>query len=116
MKKRLLVCLLMVVLAVSLCACGGDGQSETAPTPTPTAAPTPTPEIIKEIMTDSYTAALDYVDCQVTDLYAAIGEPTDSSYAPSCLGPGQDGELYYDGFTVHTYREGDSEIVRVVLK
>ena len=38
-------------------------------------------------------------------------EPSGSSYAPSCLGPGEDGELYYDGFTVATYREGDKEIV-----
>ena len=38
---------------------------------------------------------------------AAIGEPDNSSYASSCLGPGEDGELYYDGFTVYTYRDPD---------
>ena len=47
-------------------------------------------------------------------LYAAIGEPSGSSYASSCLGPGEDGELYYDGFTVYTYKENDSEIVKDV--
>jgi hypothetical protein len=48
----------------------------------------------------------------VAALYDAIGEPMDSSYAPSCLKPGgEDGELYYNGFTVATIREGDKEIV-----
>ena len=38
----------------------------------------------------------------VEDLIAAIGEPESSDYAPSCLGEGEDGNLYYDGFTVYT--------------
>lgn len=46
----------------------------------------------------------------VSALYAAIGYPSHgSSYATSCDGPGDDGELYYDGFTVYTYRENGSE-------
>ena len=45
------------------------------------------------------------------ELFAAIGAPPESDYAPSCLGPGEDGNLYYEGFTVYTYREGDSQIV-----
>lgn len=48
-------------------------------------------------------------------MIAAIGSPSGSSYAPSCLGPGEDGELFYDGFTVYTYREGGTEIVQDVL-
>ena len=43
----------------------------------------------------------------IGDLHLAIGEPDNSSYASSCLGPGEDGELYYDGFTVYTYRDPD---------
>ena len=39
------------------------------------------------------------------ELIAAIGEPNSSDYAPSCLGEGEDGNLYYDGFTVYTYRD-----------
>ena len=27
------------------------------------------------------------------------------------MGDGEDGCLYYDGFTVYTYREGESEVV-----
>ena len=59
-------------------------------------------------------AAKRCIDKNVSELYSAIGMPSDSSYAPSCLGPGEDGELYYEGFTVATYREGEKEIVRDV--
>ena len=55
-----------------------------------------------------------YIDEPVSSLYAAIGEPDSSDYAPSCLGDGEDGELFYDGFTVYTYREGDEETVTYV--
>ena len=41
---------------------------------------------------------------QMTD---AIGKPNNDSYASSCLGDGEDGELSYDGFTVYTYRAPD---------
>ena len=38
----------------------------------------------------------------------AIGEPTNGSeYASSCLIDGEDGVLYYDGFTVYTLRYAD---------
>ena len=37
----------------------------------------------------------------------AIGKPNNESYASSCLGDGEDGELSYDGFTVYTYRAPD---------
>ena len=48
----------------------------------------------------------------VSKLYEAIGYPLSSSYASSCQGPGmEDGELYYDGFTVRTLREGDKETI-----
>ena len=36
-----------------------------------------------------------------------IGKPNNESYASSCLGDGEDGELSYDGFTVYTYRAPD---------
>lgn len=50
----------------------------------------------------------------VSELYAAVGQPNSSDYAPSCIGDGEDGNLYYDGFTVYTYREGGSESVEYV--
>lgn len=55
--------------------------------------------------------ALNFVDAPVADLIAAIGEPDSSSYASSCDGPGEDGELYYADFTVYTYRENGEETV-----
>ena len=55
-----------------------------------------------------------YIDQSVEDLIAVIGQPESSDYAPSCLGDGDDGNLYYEGFTVYTYREGDEETVNYV--
>ena len=52
---------------------------------------------------------------EVSKLIEAIGEPESADYASSCLGPGEDGELQYDGFTVYTYKEGDSEVIQNVL-
>ena len=56
-----------------------------------------------------------YIGQSVSSLIAAIGSPLSQSYAPSCLGPGEDGELIYDGFTVYTYRENGVETVQDVL-
>ena len=60
--------------------------------------------------------ALSLVDQPVDRLYEALGQPEDSAYASSCMGEGEDGELYYDGFTVYTYRDTDgSESVYDVM-
>ena len=59
----------------------------------------------------SLEAARKYVGKDVAKLYAAIGEPRGSEYVSSCLGDGEDGILYYDGFTVTTYRENGKETV-----
>ena len=63
---------------------------------------------------DPKTIAANLIGSPVEDLYAAIGEPEGSSYASSCDGPGEDGELYYEGFTVYTYREDGKETVKDV--
>ena len=65
------------------------------------------------VSADKATAS-GYVGSDVSALYAAIGRPASSDYAPSCLGTGEDGNLYYDGFTVYTYRESGSEIIQYV--
>ncbi len=46
-------------------------------------------------------------------LYAAIGSPNSSAYTTSCLvADGEDGLLYYDGFTVYCLKYADgSEVV-----
>lgn len=78
-----------------------------APTPEPTPEPTRSPEELKAI-------AEGYIDEPVEELFKAIGKPQSSDYAPSCLGDGEDGNLYYDGFTVYTYRENGEETVSYV--
>ncbi len=56
-----------------------------------------------------------YIGKSVSSLIAAIGQPKGSDYAPSCLGDGEDGELFYDGFTVYTYRVNGTETVQDVV-
>ena len=90
-------------------------KTETAPAKTETAKPAaeaapaqqaaPTEEA-------SLETALKYVGKDVSKLYAAIGKPASSEYASSCMGDGEDGLLYYNGFTVTTYREGGKETVQ----
>ena len=65
---------------------------------------------------DLFETAFALIDHPVAELYSAIGEPADSSYASSCIGAGQDGELYYDGFVVCTYVENGEETVVDVYK
>lgn len=45
-------------------------------------------------------------------LKALIGEPEKAEYMASCMGPGDDGILQYQGFTIYTYREGAKETVQ----
>lgn len=80
------------------------------PTPEPTAEPTPEPEPVNE----AFETAKSLVGKTTAELFAAIGAPPESDYAPSCLGPGEDGNLYYEGFTVYTYRENGVEQIRIV--
>lgn len=111
MKKTIA---LAAILLLCLSGCGGS-DADTAPEATPTSKP-----VVEATATPAPTAspmevAESYIDCEVEELIAVIGEPLESDYASSCLGPGKDGNLVYDGFTVYTYKEGSSEIVRVVL-
>lgn len=59
----------------------------------------------------SASTARSYIGSSASALIAAIGSPTSSQYSPSCMGDGDDGELYYGGFTVYTYRENGQEQV-----
>ena len=58
--------------------------------------------------------AMEYIGRPVADLISVIGEPGDRDYAPSCMGPGEDGNLYYDGFIVYTYLEDGEETIQDV--
>ena len=56
-----------------------------------------------------------FIGRSASSMIAAIGQPNGSNYAPSCMGDGEDGELFYNGFTVYTYREGGVETVEDVI-
>ncbi len=85
-------------LVLSLAACGNKTK------------PAATPE-------EQLATAKTMVGEEVSTLYDAVGEPEDSSYASSCIGDGEDGELHYDGFTVYTYRDTDGgETIQDVLE
>ena len=51
----------------------------------------------------------DFINQDVSALYAVFGQPNGADYGPSCLGSGEDGVLYYDSFTVYTYKDESGE-------
>ena len=127
MKK--IACLLLA-LALLLCraACGGepaaDAGEPVAESEEPVAESEEPVEESEEPVEESEApaeeatpleTAKEFEGANLEDLIAAIGEPQSSDYAPSCLGEGEDGNLYYDGFTVYTYRDVDgTEVVNYV--
>ena len=138
MKRNQIAIILTICLILTLSACGKAPEAapaaqtvaptaEPAPeasvesaapvevTTEPSEEPEPTPEA-PAFDEEKYNAALALIGEDVSLLYEAIGEPSGSSYAPSCIGgTGEDGELYYEGFYVATYRNGDKEIVWDVI-
>ena len=87
-------------------------QPEPAPEPTPAPDPAPAPEPAPEPAADPKATAQSLVGHQVSELYAAIGRPISSDYAPSCLDlEGEDGELVYDGFVVYTLKTAGGETI-----
>ena len=141
MKNKLFSLFLILVLALSLCACGGKdtaprpesgeasaaAESTAAPAPEVSAPEQPaipalpdaglheqeeTPEPYAEAeIAQRLELAKSFLEKDVQDLIDALGEPLERSYAPSCLGTGEDGELRYEGFSVYTFREGERETV-----
>ncbi len=120
--KQILSILLCLTLALTLCACGETPAAESEkpanmqsslPT-TSAAAPEedaePSPEIDAAAQ-EAVKTARKLKDHPVSELIEALGEPLSEDAAPSCMGPGEDVNLYYDGFTVYTYKEGDSQTV-----
>ena len=92
----------------------GAGETQPAAEAQTNAEPQQTTASQPAAVSADKTTASGYVGSDVSALYAAIGRPASSDYAPSCLGDGEDGNLYYDGFTVYTYRENGSETVQYV--
>ncbi len=91
-----------------------EAKPETVPAANPEPAPETNPEPAPEV--DRKSLAQGLVGRPVSELYAAIGRPISSDYAPSCLDfEGEDGELVYDGFTVYTEKGPDYETVYAVF-
>lgn len=127
MKKLLCLCLAALTL-LSLCACGAQTA---APAADPTAAPvvtpppgmdstlpgsasqsaaeTPVPEV-----SDTLRIAQSLIDESVEKLLEALGEPDFVDHAPSCIGPGEDGEYHYGSVIVYTYRDDSGEVIKDV--
>lgn len=123
--KNILSLALAMILALGLAACGESGTEPSAAPSDPAAVDTTTPDPVAESTEAQDPAAgstetaepaeetggslleiaKGYEGANVDELIAAIGDPNSSDYAPSCLGEGEDGNLYYDGFTVYTYRD-----------
>lgn len=127
MRKLTAALLLMTVLA-GLCACKKEKpQVEVTPTPAPTAAASGTDAAVAATppasATDAgvnaglYETARQYIGRSASELIAAVGQPTSSQYAPSCLEENaEDGMLMYDaaGFYVWTVRNAAGETVHEV--
>ena len=64
---------------------------------------------------DSLAYAKSSLGQNIVSLYTAIGQPLNRSYASSADG-GENGTLTYNGFTVYTYRVGDTEIITQVIE
>ncbi len=139
--KKTVICLSLCLL-VLLSACGAAGAQSDKPAETPAAAQTQPKETEKAQPTGKPAAtpeppaptdappeetdepappvnemletAKTFIGKTTPELFDAIGTPDSSDYAPSCLGPGEDGNLYYDSFTVYTYRENGVETIRIV--
>lgn len=126
--KKITCLLLALALLLCLAACGGepaaDAGEPVAESEEPVAESEEPVEETEEPVAESEApaeeaspleTAKEFEGANLEDLIAAIGEPQSSDYAPSCLGEGEDGNLYYDGFTVYTYRDVDgTEVVNYV--
>lgn len=90
-------------------------SSTERPEQSPSSESTPAPAVTTTIpAVPSREAAMACIGQSLNELLSAIGQPNSTSYANSCMGAGDDGELYYDGFTVYTYREAGNENVVAV--
>lgn len=73
----------------------------------PEPEPEPTPE-------PSMPAPSSFIGSSLGALQGYYGSPYSAEYGPSCIGAGEDGVLFYDGFTVYTYRENGVETIQDV--
>ena len=116
--KKISLLLAVFMLIALLAGCGkveAQPQASAAPAPQETQGTKLTSTLPGAAdPNDPVQIARSLIEHDLSELIEAIGEPISADYASSCLGPGQDGALQYDGFVVVTYREGDFEIVKEV--
>lgn len=136
--KKIIALLLVLGLMMSFAACGAKTETNEDPVLSEPIEPTAVP--VEEIMLasetnaaslaeavppasatntsldqEAYDKAQELVGASVEDLYEAIGEPTDTQYASSCLEENaEDGMLFYNGFYVWSLRTTDEETVHAV--
>ena len=110
--KRLIISLLCLML---LCGCAGNTPTKTTPSTTTPATSAGTDITTVKPADNAFELAESCIGKSVDELVALIGEPNSTDYAPSCLVEGaEDGNWYYDDFTVYTIRTADGETVEYV--
>lgn len=111
--KRIIPILLCLML---LCGCGGNTKpNESTPSTTTPATAVATAIATVKPADNAFELAESCIGKSVDELVALIGEPDSADYAPSCLVEGaEDGNWYYDGFTVYTLRTAEGETVEYV--
>ena len=142
--KKMFTLALALAMVLALCAgCGGNKNEPAAPTAAPTdlpsvtappagagestglntanddAAPIGQPGQGPDLSSEAARTAYGLQGHDVSELYAAVGQPAKADYSASCIAPdagAEDGLLYYDGFTVSTVRmPNGSEIIMGVF-
>ena len=139
--KKAAALLIALCILLSLCACGSgekEPQSEVKATEMPSVTPPPAGESgdngmisadqnnapnaelagTSDLTSEEAKLAISMQGQDVSELIKLIGEPKSTYYAVSCIAPdggAEDGQLYYDGFTVTTlrYPDGTETIVGV---
>ena len=126
MKRNLIMAALCLLCALFLYGCGAAAAPEPTAASTPEASPSAMPTATlpdadlepddeeEEPVNELLEAAKKYIDRPLSELIEEFGEPLSSAYVNSCFGPGQAGELVFEGFKVITYKEGSSETVTYV--
>ncbi len=133
MMKKTITLILALSMVLALCAGCGGNKEEAQPTAAPTDLPAVTappegqtgaglasanddtapigqPGQGPNLTSEDAKTAYGLMGKDVSELYKAIGEPTKSEYSASCIAPdagAEDGQLFYDGFTVSTVRMPD---------
>lgn len=109
MKVLSVVFALLISLMLCSCGSGTDVSSNDAASGTSSST-----ESVESPGSSPKELAQSCIGKSVDELYGLVGAPENSAYADSCLGDGEDGNLFYDGFTVGTFKDKNGEVVKDV--